>query len=78
VALFKEITMGKYLVFTSEYVVKELEATTTEKRNKMLSLIKQYNIFVLDFNDEAEGLADLYVADGVSLKNIALTVYILR
>jgi hypothetical protein len=27
VALFKEIAMGKYLAFTSEYVVKELDAT---------------------------------------------------
>jgi hypothetical protein len=65
VALFKEIAARKYLAFTSEYVVKELEAAKTEKRDKMLPLIKQYNILVLDFNDAAEGLADLYVAEGV-------------
>jgi hypothetical protein len=65
VALFKEIALGKYLAFTSEYVVKELEATTTDKRDKMLRLIKQYDISVLDFDDEAERLADLYVAEGV-------------
>jgi hypothetical protein len=39
VALFREITAGKYAAYTSEYVVKELEATTTGKRDKMLSLI---------------------------------------
>jgi hypothetical protein len=31
----------------------------------MLSLIGQYKISVLDFNDEAEKLADLYVLEGV-------------
>jgi len=65
VALFKEAAAGKYLAYTSEYVVRELEATPTEKRDKMLNLIKQYDISVLNFSDEAERLADLYVAEKV-------------
>ena len=65
VGLFKEIAAGNYEAFTSRYVVDELEKDTTEKREKMLGLIKQFNIPVFDFSEEAEKLADIYVAEGV-------------
>ncbi|MDR1700149.1 MAG: hypothetical protein LBR68_03065 [Lachnoclostridium sp.] len=65
VKLFEEIAAGKYEPFTSRYVVDELEQDTTEKREKMLNLIKQYEIPVFGFSDEAETLADIYVADGI-------------
>jgi len=65
VKLFEEIAAGKYEPFTSRYVVDELEQDTTEKREKMMNLIKQYEIPVFGFSDEAETLADIYVADGI-------------
>jgi hypothetical protein len=65
VQLFKDIETGKYEAFTSRYVVDELNNAPEPKRNKMLRLILEYNIPILEPNDEAAKLADIYVADGV-------------
>jgi hypothetical protein len=64
--LFDECASGAFEPYTSQYVVDEIEAAKDEvKRDKMLSLIEQYGVVVLDPNDEAVRLADVYVADGV-------------
>jgi len=65
VKLFEEIAAGKCEPFTSRYVVDELERDATEKREKMLNLIKRFEIPVLGFSEEAENLADIYVAEGI-------------
>jgi len=65
VKLFKEISDGRFEAFTSRYVVDELERDTTKKCDKMLSLIKQYEIPIFEFSEEAENLADIYVAEGI-------------
>ena len=65
VMLFKDIASGKYEAYTSDYVVNELEDTKSEKREKMLELIKKYNIIVLGLDYEAERLADNYVEQGI-------------
>ena len=62
-ALFKEIAAGKYEAFTSDYVIDELGRAPEEKQEKMLSLISEYNITVLNYNDEAVALADKYIAE---------------
>ena len=65
VKLFEEIVAGKYEAFTSRYVVDELERATTEKCEKMLNLIRQFDIPVFDFSEEAEYLADMYVTNNI-------------
>jgi len=65
VALFKEIAVGKYEAFTSDYVTDELERAPVEKSDKMISPIGQYGITVLELSEEAERLADIYVEKGV-------------
>jgi len=65
VALFKENAAGKYEAFTSDYVTDELERAPVEKSDKMISLIEQYGITVLELSEEAERLADIYVEQGV-------------
>ena len=64
VALFKEIAAGRYEAYTSDYVIDELERASEEKQEKMMKLITDYNIFVLNYNDEAATLADKYIAEG--------------
>ena len=61
VQLFKEIAAGKYEAFTSDYVVEELKKAPAVKRDKMMLLITDYDIIVLDKSKEAEMLADIYV-----------------
>ena len=66
VTLFEEIRAGKYEAYTSEYVIDELEETKEEsKRSNMLALIVEFDIAVLNYSDEAEELADIYINEGV-------------
>jgi predicted nucleic acid-binding protein len=62
--LFEEIQAGKFRPYTSEYVIRELDATADEdKRTRMKKLIEDYNIVFLGQNDEAEQLAAVYIAE---------------
>ncbi len=63
--LFREIQEGKYRAFTSQYAVSELQRASQPKCDAMLGLIKRYNIGYLLSNDEAQILADIYVAEGI-------------
>jgi len=65
VKLFKMIAAGKYEAFTSRYVIDELGNAQETKRSRMLNLVLEYDIPVLESNDETVRLADLYVAEGV-------------
>jgi len=65
VALFHEIKRGKYEAYTSIYVTDELVRASEPKRSKMLSLIGLYGIQILDDNNEARHLADIYIREGI-------------
>ena len=64
VTLFEECASGKFEPYTSLYVIDELEDAPTEKRDKMIALIKQYNITVLAATDETDTLARQYISEG--------------
>jgi len=61
--LFEEIRAGKHNVFTSTTVTEELLREQTDKKNKMLDLITEYNITVIPTTDEMQILADRYVSE---------------
>jgi len=61
VTLFKEIAAGKYEAFTSRFVVDELNDAPEPKRDKMLSLIGEHGIPILENTDEAVRIADRYI-----------------
>ena len=63
--LFYEIGQGKYIPYTSDYVLQELLRAEEPKRTKMVDLIKQYNITFLEANENAELLADKYVSENI-------------
>jgi hypothetical protein len=65
VKLFEAIKAGKYEGYTSGYTVLELEDAAEPKRGKMLALIEEYNLTVLDINDEADRLAEIYIAEKI-------------
>ena len=65
IKLFDEIAAGRYTAYTSAVVIEELAKAPLEKYEKMSSLILQYNISILALNDEADRLADVYVAEGI-------------
>jgi len=63
--LFSEIKAGKFRPFTSEYVVRELEAATDFHKDDRLRLITEYNINLISASDEAEKLANVYISAGI-------------
>jgi len=63
--LFAEIKAGKFLPFTSEYVLGELEAATDSLREKRLRLIAEYNVEIIPTSDEAKNLATAYIESGL-------------
>ena len=65
VKLFKEITAGKYEAFTSRFVIDELNNSPETKREKMLSLILEHGIPVLETDDEAVKIANLYIEEKI-------------
>jgi predicted nucleic acid-binding protein len=64
--LFDEIRAGKFEPYTSEYVLEELNnEKNSEKREKMLALIDEYNVTILAEDEEADRLAEQYVSAGI-------------
>jgi predicted nucleic acid-binding protein len=62
--LFEEIKTGKFKPYTSEYVIRELDATADEgKRARMKRLIEDYGVVFLEQRDEIERLAAVYIAE---------------
>jgi predicted nucleic acid-binding protein len=70
VAFFETAGRGEIEAYTSQYVVDELQAAAEPKQSNMLALIDRYHIEVLEKNDEAVRLADIYIAanDGIPAK----------
>jgi len=64
-AMFKEIAAGKYEAFTSRFVIDELNNAPEAKREKMLNLILEYDIPILEADDEAVRMADLYIEEKI-------------
>ena len=73
--LFEEIKAGKYIPFTSRYSIKELEDDTTEKRDKMLQLLVDYNIEILPDHPEVAPLAKAYLDAGIIPQKYATDAY---
>jgi predicted nucleic acid-binding protein len=64
--LFDEIKAGKFVPYTSDYVVGELDdIKDNDKLKKMRALIDEYKIEVLKKNEETEKLAARYVSSGI-------------
>jgi predicted nucleic acid-binding protein len=65
IKLFDEINEGKYIAYTSNYVLQELLKAKDPKRSEMISLIELYKIKLLEANEVAETLADKYVSEDI-------------
>ena len=63
--LFDEISCGKIQALTSAAVLEELNGAPEPKRSQMLDLVKQYNLTVLEVEQTAYDLADVYVEMGI-------------
>lgn len=69
VKLFEAIRAGKLMGYTSRYVTDEIKRAQEPKRTKMLSLIKDYGIIMLEPSSKAEDLASEYIDYGIIPKS---------
>jgi len=76
IKLFDEISQGKYIPYTSDYVLQELIKAEEPKRTKMVSLLDQYEIKLLTPDKNAENLADKYVTEKIIPLKYEWMVYI--
>ena len=65
VKLFKEIENGKYIPYTSDYVLQEIQKADEPKKSQMIDLMDQYKIKFLEANENAEILTDKYVSENI-------------
>jgi predicted nucleic acid-binding protein len=66
IKLFEDIKNGKYVPFTSDYVMDEIDNTPDfRKREELNKLILEYEIKRFQKTDEIRHLAEEYVKEGV-------------
>lgn len=65
IRLFDEISTGKFEPYTSEYVIDELLEASEEKKEKMLNLIRNSDIKILEADNDVLRLAEKYIQEGV-------------
>jgi len=65
VRMFEAIGTGEYDGYTSQYTILELQKTYEPKQSDMLALIDKHNVKVLEFDDKAVELTNLYVLSGI-------------
>ncbi|MBQ7734096.1 MAG: PIN domain-containing protein [Synergistaceae bacterium] len=63
--LFEAIKAGKFEVYTSELVMRELERAQEPKRSDMLALTEKYKLKTLLSRPDVEILAELYIERGI-------------
>ncbi len=63
--LFEAVRSGKFEIYTSDLVIRELEKAQEPKRTKMLSLIEDYKPKILENSSKAKHLGQLYIENGI-------------
>lgn len=63
--LFDEISQGKYIPYTSNYVLEELLKAEEPKRTMMVNLIEKYKVEILKGDERVAVLADKYVFEKI-------------
>jgi hypothetical protein len=63
--LFKEIASGRYEIYISEVVEREIEKAPREIRKRLAGVIEKYQPFVLEDDPESRKLVYNYVENGL-------------
>jgi len=65
VAFFEAVGAGQFEGYTSVYTYNELDKAPEPLRTKMLNLLEQYNIEVLETSTDVIQLAEKYIAENI-------------
>ena len=63
--LFEAVRSGRFEIYTSDLVIRELEKAQEPKRTKMLSLIEDYKPKMLENSSKVKYLGQLYIENGI-------------
>ncbi|MEW5946737.1 MAG: hypothetical protein AB1742_11110 [bacterium] len=63
--LFEEIETGKYDIFISDVVEKELGNAPEEVENRLVGALKKYRPKMLEYSEESRGLVYYYIGNGL-------------
>jgi predicted nucleic acid-binding protein len=63
--LFDKILENDIEAYSSAYVIEELNKASEPKRSEMIDLISKYNIKVLEIDQKAYDLAEIYIEMGI-------------
>ena len=63
--LFDKILQNEVEAYSSTYVIEELDKAPEPKRSEMLNLILKYNIIVLEIDQRAYDLSEIYIEMGI-------------
>jgi hypothetical protein len=63
--LFDKISKNEIKAYSSAYVLEELDKASEPKRSEMLNLISKYKITVLEIDQRAYDLAEIYIEMGI-------------
>jgi len=63
--LFEKIFHNEIEAYSSTYVIEELDRANEPKRTEMLSLIKKYNVTILEIDQRAYDLSEIYIEMGI-------------
>jgi len=63
--LFEKIMKNEIEAYSSAYVIGELDKAPEPKRSNMLNTISKYNITVLEIDQRAYDLAEIYIEMGI-------------
>lgn len=61
---FNQITLGRYYIFISEIVFREIDKSSNEKKSLLLGLIAKYKPYNLEVTEEILTLAEQYINEG--------------
>ena len=64
-SLFEKILKNEIEAYSSTYVIEELDKASEPKRTEMLNLIQKYRISVLEIDQRAYDLSEIYVEMGI-------------
>jgi len=60
------VRLGKYQVFVSDVVIREMEMTEdADRRAQLVSVVRDYSLRILRLNEEAERLAYTYITEKI-------------
>jgi hypothetical protein len=63
--LFEKILNNEVVAYSSTYVIEELDKAPEPKRSEMINLIQKYKINILEIDQKAYDLSDIYVEMGI-------------